>query len=65
MPQDRYALLIAVNHYPFLVGGDLDGCVNDARLMGSILTESFGFPEANLRFVLDTEATRANVLAAT
>ena len=58
----RRALLIGIDDYPRLT--KLDGCVNDARLVRSLLVERFGFPEANLTMLLDAEATREAILAA-
>ncbi|MEO1575808.1 MAG: caspase family protein, partial [Pseudomonadota bacterium] len=63
MPE-KHALLIGVNKYP-LLGEEyyLWGCVNDARLVGSVLRDRFGFPEANMTHLLDEDATEAGIRA--
>lgn len=58
----RRALLIGIDAYPNI--RTLDGCVNDSRLMRSVLVERFGFPEANVTQLLDGAATRDAILAA-
>jgi hypothetical protein len=58
----RRALLIGIDAYPRI--RPLDGCVNDSRLMRSVLVERFGFPEADITQLLDAAATRDAILGA-
>lgn len=59
----KHALCVGINAYP-IPGADLRGCVNDANAWAELLKGSFGFPEGDVRMLLDSEATRANVLDA-
>ena len=44
---------------------NLDGAVNDAKSMRDLLTSpKFGFPEKNIRLVIEEQATRNGILAA-
>ncbi|MEM6638385.1 MAG: caspase family protein [Pseudomonadota bacterium] len=64
MPR-KHALLIGVNNYPQL--GEqykLWGCVNDARLVGSVLENYFGFESENVVYLLDEAATEAGIRGA-
>lgn len=58
----KRALLVGIDAYPHI--RTLDGCVNDSRLVRSVLVERFGFPEANITQLLDAQATRDAMLAA-
>ena len=61
----KHALLIGINSYPNLTKFEqLDGCVNDARLVGEILHNRFGFADADITRLIDEEATRDGVLGA-
>jgi caspase domain-containing protein len=57
-----YALLVGINAYPHS-GGALDGCVNDVRLARALLDERFPAGELKVRTLVDSEATRAAVIA--
>jgi hypothetical protein len=57
------ALLIAIEDYPPSVG-KLSTPREDVAKLGGILTTTYGFPEANVRLLLDAEATRAGILDA-
>jgi hypothetical protein len=59
-PRKR-ALLIGIGKYLEPIR-PLTGCVNDAELLASVLTERFGFDDVAL--LRDTEATRVGILAA-
>ena len=61
MPSKR-ALLIGINAYPHVPA--LNGCVNDVRLMRSVLVESFGFAEDRITLLADAQATREGILSA-
>lgn len=58
----RRALLIGIDAYAHLP--QLQGCVNDVRMMREILLENFGFPEANITLLANEQATRDGILAA-
>lgn len=58
-PRKR-ALLVGINQYP---NAPLKGCVNDALMMGHVLTDHFGFlPGAEMRLVVDDRATKKGIL---
>lgn len=56
----KRALLCGVNKY-LIQGADLRGCVNDVEAMASVLTELYGFDEADITIITDAEATTANI----
>ena len=58
----KHALLIGIDAYAHVK--TLDGCVNDVRLMRSVLVDTFGFPETSVTLLADQQATRAAMLAA-
>jgi Caspase domain len=58
----RRGLLIGIDAYAKIPR--LDGCVNDATLVRSLLVEQFGFPEDNLTMLTNDQATRVAILAA-
>jgi hypothetical protein len=57
----KYAVFVGINDYP---GNDEDltGAVNDAQNMKKLLTTRFGFQAANTTILLDSQATRENIL---
>lgn len=59
-PKGRYALLVGIDDYQG-IGNSLHGPVADARLMGRILVERYGFSPANVKYITDREATREHV----
>ena len=61
MPEKR-ALLIGIDAYPKVV--PLDGCVNDVRLMQSVLIENFGFSADHVTLLVNEQATRDGILTA-
>ena len=58
----RKALCVGINDYPG-EGNDLNGCINDANDWAGLLIEHFDFPESGVKVVLDSEATKANMVA--
>lgn len=58
----RRALLIGINDYERLP--DLRGAVNDVATIRALLTTQFGFAEADIRQLTDSQATRAGILEA-
>ena len=68
----RIALVVGVGDYLAevenergeMVNIDLKGPPNDAVRMRTVLVERYGFPAANVCMLVDSDATRANFLAA-
>src|SRR5215204_6232432 len=59
----KRALCVGINDYPY-ADNDLKGCVNDARAWAELLTSHFDFAAADVKVLEDSEATKANLLAA-
>ena len=65
VPAAKRALLIGINDY--LYGPedwDLRGCANDVQMTRHMLHNRFGFPQENIKVLLDGEATARNIVAA-
>jgi hypothetical protein len=61
---NSYALLIGISKYPFLpTTKQLSYARKDAEDVRDILVKSFGFPAANVKVLLDGDATKANIEA--
>jgi hypothetical protein len=58
----KYALLVGIDAYP--APNTLNGCVNDVNRIRSLLVEHFGFPQENIKTVLDSAATLKGIEAA-
>lgn len=58
-----YALLVGIDEYP-VPGHRLRGCRNDVEAMEAFLGQFPGERELQVRKLLDSEATRANLIAA-
>lgn len=58
----KKALCVGINDYPY-EGNDLNGCVNDAKAWAGLLTAHYDFLSADVKLLLDSQATRANVIA--
>jgi pimeloyl-ACP methyl ester carboxylesterase len=56
----RKAVLIGINRYSD-PRNNLKGCVNDALMMASILTENFQFNKEDIRLLVDERATTSNI----
>jgi hypothetical protein len=60
---NKHALIVGVDKYINLAERfQLEGCVNDARLMASILQDRFGFEESDIASLHNEEATRVGIL---
>lgn len=59
----RRALLIGIDEYQQENISKLQGCVNDVRLMKSVLEGNFGFDPSNITKIENEEATREGLLA--
>ena len=55
----KYLLAVGIAAYP---QSPLAGCVNDATSMMSLLTRDFDFDAGASRLLIDSEATRANII---
>lgn len=58
----RRAFLVGINEYR-QSQFNLRGCVNDTNSLRLLLTSRFEFSESNITTVLDSQATRGNILA--
>jgi len=58
----KKALCVGINDYP-VAGMDLRGCVNDAHDWATLLVEHYDFPKADVKVVLDDEATHAAMIS--
>ena len=58
----KKAFCVGINDYPY-EGNDLNGCVNDAKAWAALLVSHFDFPQADVKLVTDSEATKANMVA--
>jgi hypothetical protein len=58
----KKALCVGINDYPY-DGSDLNGCVNDANAWAELLVKHYDFPQADVKMLLDAEATKANMMA--
>ena len=58
----RRALCVGINKFKNFPENNLNGCVNDARDMASILQGFFGFRKADIALLLDSQATKTNIL---
>ncbi|MEM7281632.1 MAG: caspase family protein [Pseudomonadota bacterium] len=60
---NKRALIVGINKYPKLEARyQLNGCVNDAKLVAQVLQDKFEFPEYNVTVLLDEDASRENIM---
>lgn len=57
----KKALCVGINDYPY-EDMDLKGCVNDATAWAELLIHHFDFPRTNVKLILDSEATKRNII---
>lgn len=57
----KRGLCVGINDYPY-EGNDLNGCVNDALAWSELLTKRYGFPKSEVKILLDSEATKKNIM---
>lgn len=60
----HWAFIIGISdyiHFDDVEGGDLPGAEHDAQVIRDLLLDKYGFPEANVRMVLNHDATRAAI----
>ena len=58
----KKAFCVGINDYRG-EANDLNGCVNDANAWADLLVNHFDFPRANVKVVLDAQATKQNMIA--
>ena len=58
----KYAIFVGINDYPG-TENDLTGAVNDAQNFEKLLTTKFHYPVANTTMLLDSAATRENIIS--
>ncbi len=65
-PANKKALCIGINYTK--TAHELKGCINDAMCIKNVLVSQYGFGDANIRLLADTDGfvapTRKNILAA-
>ena len=62
----RWAFIVGISdyiHFDDVEGGDLPGAERDALAMRDVLVARWGFPEENVRVLLNHDATRAGIEA--
>ena len=60
---NKRALIVGINKYSKLEARyQLNGCVNDAKLVAQVLKDKFEFPEENMTVLLDDDASRKNIV---
>lgn len=59
---EQYALLAAIDDYSRVGAPNLPGCSTDLKGMHEMLTGKLGFPSANVRTLVNQEATKDGVL---
>src|ERR1700682_1795852 len=64
---EKWALLIGINAYRYAEEAGfhrLQGCRDDVASLRALLVGKYGFPPANIRTLLDSQATRSAILHA-
>ena len=60
----KAALCVGINEFEHLPRSNwLQGCVNDARDLAGLLQANYGFAEADITMLLDSQATKEQVVA--
>lgn len=59
---NKKALCIGINNFKNLPNATLNGCVNDANEMSSLLKDLLGFADADIVKLTDAQATKANIM---
>jgi hypothetical protein len=63
MSSDRKALCVGINKFKNYPGATLQGCVNDANEMSSLLQKQLGFTSSDIVQLHDDQATKANIIS--
>ena len=59
---NKKALCVGINKFKNLPSAELNGCVNDANDMSSMLKDLLGFADADIVKLTDAQATKANIM---
>ncbi len=62
IPPRKYALIVGINKYAPELDADLNGCVNDAEAMRTLLIDHYNFKAEDIRVLTDERATKANIV---
>ena len=57
----KKALCVGINYKGS--GNDLNGCINDANAWADLLVAHFDFPKPDVKLLLETQATKVNIIA--
>ena len=63
-PVVKRALMIGINDYEDIEITDLRGAVNDVLILRNLLVEKYNFETDNIKTLVDSQATRKNILMA-
>jgi hypothetical protein len=63
MPSSRRALCVGINNFKNYPASALQGCVNDANDMASLLKDFLGFTAKDITILTDAKATKANIMS--
>ena len=63
MTSTRKALCVGINNFKNYPGSALQGCVNDAKDMASLLQQYLGFTATDITLLTDAQATKAAIMA--
>ena len=63
MPSSRRALCVGINKFKNYPASALQGCVNDANDMASLLKAFLGFTAKDITILTDAKATKANIMS--
>jgi len=59
---NKWAVVVGIGKYPWT--SERLACSSDARLMQNILKSKYGFSNRNIKLLLDSEGTKANIFSA-
>ena len=62
MVSSRRALCVGINNFQNYPSAALQGCVNDANDMASVLKEFLGFSGSDIILLTDAQATKSNIM---
>jgi hypothetical protein len=62
MVSSRRALCVGINNFQNYPSAALQGCVNDAKDMASLLKEFLGFTSSDIVLLTDAQATKSNIM---
>jgi uncharacterized caspase-like protein len=62
MASNRRALCVGINNFKNYPSSALQGCVNDAHDMASVLKDFLGFTDKDMTILTDAQATKQNIM---